>query len=127
MFTLSAQVATVCRSGYQLRQLPLQLLGLPLVRSMPSDAVKMLILAFISSHFKKTVTVSDAVQYYTAVSSRLEMNVWTSFHVRDVSDWFGDPFAFSIRQLFFIVECRVSCVFVLGLCWLEIRLEARRQ
>ena len=40
--TLSAQVAAVCRSGYyQLRQLR------PLVRSMSSDAVKMLVQAFI--------------------------------------------------------------------------------
>ena len=43
--TLSAQVAAVCRSGTgycQLRQLR------PLVRSMSSDAVKMLVQAFIS-------------------------------------------------------------------------------
>ena len=41
--TLSAQVAAVCRSGYyQLRQLR------PLIRSMSSDAVKMLVQVFIS-------------------------------------------------------------------------------
>jgi len=40
--TLSAQVAAVCCSGYyQLRQLR------PLVRSMSSDAIKMLVQAFI--------------------------------------------------------------------------------
>jgi len=43
--TLSAQVFAVCRSGYyQLWQLQ------PLVTSMSSDAVKMLVKAFISCH-----------------------------------------------------------------------------
>ena len=52
--TLSAQVATVCRSGYyyqQLRQLRL------LVRSMSSDAIKTLVQAFILCHLDYCSTI----------------------------------------------------------------------
>ena len=74
--TLTTQVAAICSSVYyQLRQLR------PLVRSMPADAVKMLVQAFISCRLDWTTatrcsTASPTVWWASCKSVQNVVHVW---------------------------------------------------